>query len=200
MRTAPEYAILGPIRSRDKEGAMKAPELTFGHFGIYVTDLDKMVEFYTRVLGFTVTDRGPIRDTELAFMSRDPTEHHQLVLALGRPRDLAFNIVNQMSFRLPSLDALRDAHTTVAAEGITDTRVVSHGNAWSVYFHDPEGNRIEFYVHTPFYTPQPYAEPLDLGASNEEILRRTEAECRARPRFQTREAWSASVAARMRAN
>jgi catechol 2,3-dioxygenase-like lactoylglutathione lyase family enzyme len=34
------------------------PHLQFSHFGIYVTDLDKMVDFYTRFLGFMIADRG----------------------------------------------------------------------------------------------------------------------------------------------
>jgi catechol 2,3-dioxygenase-like lactoylglutathione lyase family enzyme len=67
---------------------MKVPEFTFGHLGLYVTDVEKMVEFYTRVLGFTVSDRGPIRDFELVFLSRNPDEHHSRSrpAARGAPR------------------------------------------------------------------------------------------------------------------
>jgi catechol-2,3-dioxygenase len=173
---------------------METPDLRFSHVGIHVTDLEKMAEFYTRVLGFTITDRGPIGDRELLFLSRDPVEHHQIVLATGRPRDLAFTTINQLSFRLPALADLQAVHERLLAEGVGPLRVVTHGNAWSIYFHDPEGNRIELLVDTPWYTPQPYAEPLDLTAPTEEILRRTEAECRARPGFQTREAWRQGLA------
>ena len=38
--------------------ATRAPSIAFSHVGIHVTDLRRMVEFYTRFLGFTVTDRG----------------------------------------------------------------------------------------------------------------------------------------------
>ena len=31
--------------------------LAFSHVGLYVTDIDKMVDFYTRFLGFVVSDR-----------------------------------------------------------------------------------------------------------------------------------------------
>ena len=82
------------------------------HFGVHTTDLDRMVEFYTRVMGFVISD---------------------------------------------------------------------HGNAWALYFKDPEGNPVELYVDSPFYTPQPCGE-LDLDQPNDEILRRTEAMCRSRPR------------------
>ena len=31
---------------------------SLGHVGISVTDMDKMLDFYTRILGLTVTDGG----------------------------------------------------------------------------------------------------------------------------------------------
>jgi len=36
----------------------RAPKIQFSHFGINVRDLEQMEDFYTRVVGFTVTDRG----------------------------------------------------------------------------------------------------------------------------------------------
>ncbi|HEY7648678.1 MAG TPA: VOC family protein [Methylomirabilota bacterium] len=178
---------------------MNSPlRLAFSHVGLFVTDLEPMVDFYTRVLGFTVSDRGALPGRgELVFLSRLPDEHHQIVLVTGRPRDVGFTTVNQLSFRLPTLEDLRAAHAAISKEPISEFRIVSHGNAWSVYFHDPEGNRIELLVDTPWYTPQPYAEPLDLSLPDDEILRRTEAECRARPGFLTRQAWRDQQARRM---
>src|SRR5690606_35844450 len=64
-----------------REETMDRPGLTFSHMGIYVTDVARMEDFYTRLLEFTVTDRGEL-DTPngpvfLVFLSRDPDEHHQ---------------------------------------------------------------------------------------------------------------------------
>ena len=58
----------------------KLPNVTLRHVGMYVIDMDRMVGFYEGVLGFTVADRGPFRDGEIAFMTRDPDEHHEIVL------------------------------------------------------------------------------------------------------------------------
>jgi catechol 2,3-dioxygenase-like lactoylglutathione lyase family enzyme len=168
---------------------MTPPDISFSHVGIFVTDIGAMADFYSRVLGFVVTDRGPLGERELAFLSRDPDEHHQLVLVSGRPPDLPFNVVNQISLKLSSLDALKTAHGMLLAEGVREFRCVTHGNAWSVYFPDPEGNRVELFVDSPWHTPQPYAEPIDIGAPVEEIIRDTEARCRRRPGFSTREEW-----------
>ena len=52
----------------------KRPVLTFSHVGIWVTDLDAMRAFYTDVLGLVETDRGPIGDTELVFLSQRSEE------------------------------------------------------------------------------------------------------------------------------
>jgi catechol-2,3-dioxygenase len=174
-----------------------APDIRFSHVGIFVTDLGAMEDFYRRVLGFTVSDRGPLRGRELVFLTRDPDDHHQVVLVTGRPADLAFNVVNQISFKLPSLEDLQKAHAALVAEGVAELRPVTHGNAWSVYFADPEGNRIELFVDTPWHTPQPYAEPIDLTAPAEQIRRATEADCRRRPGFQSRAEWRREIAGRL---
>ena len=56
------------------------------HFGIHVTDMTRMEDFYTRALGLLVSDRGALPNgPTLVFLSRDPDEHHQLVLVTGRP-------------------------------------------------------------------------------------------------------------------
>jgi catechol 2,3-dioxygenase-like lactoylglutathione lyase family enzyme len=59
--------------------------MVLSHFGIDVTDVDRMADFYTRVLGLLVSDRGPLENgPTLVFLSRNPDEHHQLVLVSGR--------------------------------------------------------------------------------------------------------------------
>ena len=149
------------------------------HFGVHTTDLDRMVDFYTRVMGFVVSDSGTgSSGARVAFMTQNPECHHQFVLFDGRPKDLAYNPVNQISFRLDSLDTLKAYRQALLKEGITQHRITDHGNAWALYFKDPEGNPVELYVDSPFYTPQPCGEPLDLDQPNDEILRRTEAMCR----------------------
>ena len=164
------------------------------HFGIHAVDLNRMVDFYTRVMGFVISDRGTARSgANVVFMTQNPDCHHQFVLFDGRSSDVTYNPVNQISFRLDSLDTLKGYHRRLKAEGITEDRVTDHGNAWAFYFKDPEGNPVELYVDSPFYTPQPCGEPLDLDQSNDEILKRTEAMCRQRPRFMSREAWMKGI-------
>lgn len=63
---------------------------------------------------------------------------------------------------------------------------------------DVEGNPMEFYTDTPWYTPQPCGVPFDLSKSDEEIHRETEAMCRSRPGFEPAEIWRARLAENIR--
>jgi catechol 2,3-dioxygenase len=164
--------------------------------GIYVADLARMEDFYTRVLGFAVTDRGELGATTIVFLSLDPREHHQIILASGR-KDAGFNPINQISFRLSELAALRQMAQRLKNEGVQDLAPVSHGNALSVYFRDPEGNRLELFVDTPWYVRQPLRLPMDLSLPDAELWAWAEAEARKQPDFQRVEEWRAQIARRI---
>jgi catechol 2,3-dioxygenase len=165
------------------------------HMGIYVRNLNQMRAFYVDVLGLIESDHGhgTTAPNEYVFLTADPTKHHQLLLASGRPSDAQISTVNQMSFKLPDLDALRTLHDRVKKHGVERLRKVSHGNAWSVYFHDPEGNQVELYVDTPWYVAQPHSDPLDLDLPNDEIVRRTEEACRNSAQFMPVADWQAKM-------
>jgi catechol-2,3-dioxygenase len=166
--------------------------------GIFVTDPGRMEDFYTRVLGFAVTDRGPLGPLTLVFLSRDPREHHQIVLASGRPASGGFNPINQMSFRMADFAGLREMHRRLQAEGVAELAPVSHGNALSVYFKDPEGNRIELFVDTPWYVQQPLRIPMDMKLADAELWDWAEREARKQPGFKPVEEWRAALKLKLR--
>lgn len=173
--------------------------LSFSHVGFYVHDLAKMEDFYTRVLGFVASDRGIARGAPIVFLSRDPDEHHQIVLAEGRVGGPEAKVVNQVALRAGSLQDLRDMLVTLESEDdASDIDPINHGNAWSVYFRDPEGNRIEVFVDTPWYVEQPLIEPLDLSATDEEIHNRTEAAYSGSPTFRPLEDWKGEWSQKLR--
>ena len=174
--------------------------LSLTHVGIYVADMARMVDFYTRVVGFAVADRGPRTQGggEIAFLTRDPTEHHQFVLASGRPAELGFNIVNQLSFLVDGLPTLKALYRDIKSEpDVEDLGPVTHGNALSAYFLDPEKNRIEFYLHTPWHVPQPHRMPVDLSLPDAELWAVIEKRVRATPGFKRREEWIAEMEQRI---
>lgn len=170
---------------------LKVTRPTPSHFGIYVTDLDRMVAFYPEVFDLTITDRGEGRTFKntLVFTSASADQHHQLVLASGRPPEATFSTVMQISFMVPDIQHMRDIWKRAEARGATNIRDLNHGNALSVYMLDPEGNMVEVYVDMPFYVAQPHGDPLDLSQSDEDIMRETEAICRKDPTFKPVAQW-----------
>jgi len=138
-----------------------------GHFGIFVRDMPKMVDFYSGVLGLTVTDRGP--EDRIVFLSGHPeTEHHEIALAKSPDQKTD---AGQVSFHIDSLADLKDMHKKIAASGCEIDRVVNHGIAFGCYFRDPEDNRVEVYWSTGVDYPQPYADPIDLSASDDALMK-----------------------------
>ncbi len=168
------------------------PQLS--HVGIYVTDSEKMIAFYQEVLGLTVTDRGLSSSSKLpiTFMSSTPEQHHQFVLVQGRAKD-APSTVNQLSFKVSSLQEIRDVAAKIKARGLT-LRQTSHGNAWSIYFPDPEGNYCEVYMDTPWHVAQPHGDPMDFSKSDAEIQAWTEKIVRADPTFKLKASREAELA------
>jgi catechol 2,3-dioxygenase len=172
-----------------------APRLS--HVGLYVRDVPKMIEFYTKVLGFVVSDGA--EDGRITFLSRNPSDHHQVVLVRGRETEPETLMVQQVSFNVATLANVQKAYGKVKEAGCDAIRPVSHGNAWSVYFRDPEGNQIEMFCDTPWYVPQPCGFKIDLEESEEKIYRFTEEYCRAQPGFKPMEEWRAEISQKIAA-
>jgi len=145
-----------------------------------------------------VSDRGPYyKGGEIVFMSRSVGEHHQIVFASGRSDDLHASTINQLSFRVDSLEDLQTFHHRLVAEGVNEYAPRNHGNAWSIYFADPEGNRIELYAPSPWHVQQPFGQPLDLSRPAADIRASTHAMLVGNPTFSSREAWESRFAQRI---
>ena len=130
----------------------------------------KQRDFYTRVMGLKIADED-LEGRGMVFMSADPVaEHHEFVLIKGRVASDDTRVVQQISFKVPSIDALRDFKRRIEAENLHVERIVSHGNAFGIYFFDPEGNRIELYYKAGFPVPQPHGDPINLEQSDDALL------------------------------
>ena len=180
-------------------GKRLRPRLTVGHSTLAARDLEALQRFYCEVLGFEVTNRGPIpNDQEIAFLSQDPSAHHQIAMVGGAstgPSD--FVMVDHLAFRTASLDDLRVIHANLVDAGITEILTIDHGNAWSLYFNDPEGNGVETYVDTPFHVAQPYAGEWDITATNDEIEQSTRRQLADKPEFQPMSDWAVNFGRRL---
>jgi catechol 2,3-dioxygenase len=153
-------------------------KLRWSHAVIYVRDLETMIDFYGKVLGFEVTDRGPLDPAhpspEVVFLSQAGSDHHQLAFAPLRGEGPSTTL-DHVAFRVESLADVKEVAERVAADSRTrGISAVNHGNAWSVYLRDPEDNTIEVFCDSPWAVQQPQLQSWDLAMSEEELRRRTE--------------------------
>ena len=175
------------------------PRLTLGHTTLAARDLDRLAAFYCDVLGFHITDRGPVPGgSEIAFLSQDPSAHHQIAMVSGlEPPDAAFVMVDHLAFRTGTLDDLRVLRAKLVEAGVEGILPICHGNAWSLYFNDCEGNGVECFVDTPFHVAQPFADGLDLDQSDGDIAEATRRRIESEPGFESMGQWREGFAKRV---
>ena len=140
-----------------------------GHLGVFCDDLENMRDFYSQFMGLTITDED--LDRGICFMSADPkSEHHELALARSRDGGQSTKDVQQISFIVKGMDDLQSFYQKIKERGLRIDRTVTHGISCSIYFYDPEDNRIELYYKTGYDVKQPFGAEINLEDSPEKIL------------------------------
>ena len=119
---------------------MPAPE-KLSHLVFRTSRLDEMVEWYLA----TTHSRIAFRSPQACFMSFDD-EHHRLGF-IARP-DLAEQTrdragLEHVAFSFATLDNLLEAYVELRDRGVVPTECTNHGPTTSLYYVDPDGNRVE---------------------------------------------------------
>ena len=141
-----------------------------GHVGIHVNDLAKMKDFYSRVVGLHITE-DQSKERGNVFFTTDPEwEHHELFMTKGRDVPQGTMLLHKISFRAPALEDVQQYVERLRKENVPIEHTVTHGFAISVYFFDPEGNRLEIYWDTKVRGHKAFLRPLDTQRSTEEVL------------------------------
>jgi catechol-2,3-dioxygenase len=166
-------------------------QLNWSHAVLYVRDVDAMLGFYTDVLGFQITDRGPLGDgaPEIVFLSQSPDEHHQLAMVCARAETGPSNSVNHFAFRTERFDDVTRMYATLAELDGIKVAPLSHGNTLSIYFNDPEGNGLEIFWDTPWHVAQPQGKPWDPSLNESQALAWVQATFGAEPTFVPRQTY-----------
>ncbi len=164
-------------------------QLQWSHAVINVRDLEKMLGFYTEVLGFTISDRGPLAPgaPEIVFMSNLADEHHQVAMVPTRQGDTVGNPLNHLAFRVDAFEDVKELHQRLAAQDGVKLMPLSHGNTLSLYFNDPEGNGLEVFWDTPWHVAQPQGNPWDPSLDQDAALAWVEENFATEPSFERRE-------------
>lgn len=148
-------------------------KVSWSHCVLKVRDMDTMVSFYEDTLGFVVADRGAIMggdSPEIVFMSGSSSDHHQIAFVQTRPEEEATSL-DHNAFRVESIADVKAMIEKVAQDDRVKAHApLTHGNAVSVYFADPEGNGIEIFCDSPWHVRQPAAQGWDPTMSDEDVL------------------------------
>jgi catechol 2,3-dioxygenase-like lactoylglutathione lyase family enzyme len=116
----------------------------FAHVVLHSTRFAEMVRWYKTVLGAHAT----METQQVAFLTYDDEHHRVAIVGMAgakRPEPGAAG-VHHFAFTYASLSELLLTHERLASSGIRPYWAVNHGPTTSLYYHDPDGNRVELQV------------------------------------------------------
>ncbi len=152
----------------------------FAHYVLRVSDIAASTAWYCAVLGMEVVhDAG-----KLCFLTYDD-EHHRLALAetpvstaeTGAPG------LDHVAYTLNNLGELLSTYKRLKVQEIEPVWPINHGLTTSLYYADPDGNRVEFqvenldtkealqgYMHSEAFKEN----PIGVGFDPQKLLERYE--------------------------
>ena len=122
---------------------MAAPA-RLAHFVLRTNDIDALSNWYCTVLEAKVVHRNKM----IAFATFDE-EHHRIAFldrGFEKGPDPERNGVDHVAFTYESLGDLLGTYVRLRELGILPERTINHGMTTSMYYADPDGNRIELQV------------------------------------------------------
>jgi len=126
-----------------------APPAKLAHVVYMTRRFDEMISWYQTVFEAKVQYQNPA----FAFLTFD-SEHHRFAfvnMTVLRPDDAGTvanpkSGVNHVGYTYATVGELLDTYDRLNQRGITPYWRIHHGVTLSMYFQDPDGNRMEFQV------------------------------------------------------
>lgn len=172
--------VEAPVRPASTSGIVSPVRLA--HFVLATSRFKELVAWYKLVLNAT-----PAFENEgIAFIAYDD-EHHRVAFLnmpglAEQPKGIAG--VHHIAFTYATLDDLLDNYARLKELGITPEWCVNHGPTTSLYYLDPDRNRLEFQVDNyetveeagEFFFTEPFAiNPIGVDFDPEDLRRRLKA-------------------------
>jgi len=119
-----------------------------GHVVLKVTDIERSLDFYTRIMGFEVSDVYPdsMMPGRMAFL-RFNEDHHGIALVGGAAGESRSQELHHMAFEVATLDEVFEARAHLEEQGV---KIAFEGRRRAgaqiaVEFCDTDGHRLEIY-------------------------------------------------------
>ena len=133
-----------------------------GHLVLNVKNLDHSTKFYTDILGFEIALQRPTG----TFLTCGKIHH---ALALFQAPEGALPVtqgqlgLNHFAVQVEDINDLKEVYDQLKDSGASMDSNTDHGMTSSIYFFDPDGNKIEFFCNNTVTA----SEGLDLMRSPE---------------------------------
>ena len=117
-----------------------------GHLVLNVKDLAASTKFYTEIMGFQIS-----RSRETGTFLTCGKIHHDIALFQAPEGALPVTEgqlgLNHYAVQVEGMADLKQAYQEVKEKGVKLDHNTDHGMTSSIYFFDPDGNRIEYFCN-----------------------------------------------------
>jgi catechol 2,3-dioxygenase-like lactoylglutathione lyase family enzyme len=161
------------------------PGIRLAEVVLRTTDYDRLCDFYSRLLGQPRSvemtpprSEDPDEPTRICFFNFYFDHPYTERIAVFECADVgpgrSSRGMHHFQLRVPSIDALLDLYSTLRAAGLQPVESANHGPGTSLYYLDPDGNRVELsslnfsslqetvdFMATPEFKSNPNGFPID---------------------------------------
>ena len=128
----------------DENGSRRVAPAKFAHAVLATKQLQPMVDWYVTVLCAEVVHSNAM----LAFLTYDD-EHHRIAIAavpglVDKPRHSVG--LDHLAYTYANLGDLVFTYERLKQAGILPVATINHGPTTSMYYRDPDGNRVELQI------------------------------------------------------
>ncbi|MHB1864706.1 MAG: VOC family protein [Candidatus Saccharimonadales bacterium] len=121
------------------------------HMVLFVSDVERSVDFYSKVLGFVTREK--IGDSAVFMHASDSKNHHDLGLIYAGDNAAPLTSgprigLYHSAWEVSTIDDLVEAKKDLERVGVLAGES-EHGNSLSLYAKDPDGNEFEIFWMVP---------------------------------------------------
>jgi catechol-2,3-dioxygenase len=117
-----------------------------GHIVLYVTNVERLANFYRDTLGFAEI----ARDRQTALFSSGRTHHELLLIEIGGTPKTKHGVepgLYHIGFKIgDGTESIKQVYKELVEKGVTIVGSADHSVTHNLYILDPDGNELELYA------------------------------------------------------